>query len=98
MVEKVNLRQSRVVTMRELNQQTSTVIDEINESGQPALLTKHGRFVAMITPLESRIESIVFAADEDLKGLVDAAERREVDGSSRGLPLTAAEAWMAADD
>jgi antitoxin (DNA-binding transcriptional repressor) of toxin-antitoxin stability system len=90
----INLRQSRVVSMRELNQQTSAVIDEINKSGQPALLTKHGHFVALITPLERRVESIVLARDEELQALVDQAEKHEVEGSTRGMALDAAEAWL----
>ncbi|WP_170317005.1 hypothetical protein [Acrocarpospora corrugata] len=37
--------------MRDLNQRTAEVIQEINDSGIPAIITRHGRFVAMITPL-----------------------------------------------
>ncbi len=40
--------------MRELNQHTADVIREINESGKPALITRHGRFVAAIYPLASQ--------------------------------------------
>lgn len=47
-------------TMRELNQNTARVMDEINRSGRPAAITKHGRFVALITPLgDAAIESVV---------------------------------------
>ena len=41
----------RIYTMRELNQHTAKVMGEIEKSGVPAFVTKHGRFVAMITPL-----------------------------------------------
>jgi prevent-host-death family protein len=44
----------RVYTMRELNQRTAEVLREINDDGRPALITRHGRFVAMITPLANR--------------------------------------------
>ena len=49
-----------VFTMRGLNQQTARVIEEIEKAGRPAVITKHGRFIATITPLvpgqvESRI-------------------------------------------
>ena len=39
-------------TMRELNQNTARVMNEIREAGQPAFITSYGRFIAVITPLE----------------------------------------------
>jgi antitoxin (DNA-binding transcriptional repressor) of toxin-antitoxin stability system len=49
--------------MRELNQHTAKVMGEIEKSGVPAFVTKHGRFVAMITPLAAeQIEARVLAA------------------------------------
>jgi antitoxin (DNA-binding transcriptional repressor) of toxin-antitoxin stability system len=47
-----------VYTVRQLNQQTAYVMDQIEKSG-PALITRLGRFVAMITPLKEDIESRV---------------------------------------
>ena len=48
----------RVYTMTELNQQTARVLEEVNRTGQPAVITRHGRFVAMLTPLETgQVES-----------------------------------------
>jgi prevent-host-death family protein len=41
----------QLYTMRQLNQRTADVLREINETGRPALITRHGRFVAMIVPL-----------------------------------------------
>ncbi|GAB2947677.1 hypothetical protein ACFMQL_10015 [Nonomuraea fastidiosa] len=41
----------RIYKMRDLNQRTAEVIQEINESGRPAIVTRHGRFVALISPL-----------------------------------------------
>lgn len=43
----------RIYTMTELNQQTARVLEEVNESGRPAVITRHGRFVAMLTPLSA---------------------------------------------
>ena len=58
----VDLSAAKIYTMRELNQNTAQVIDEINRSGQPAAVTKHGRFIALITPLvNARIESLVLS-------------------------------------
>ena len=49
-------------TMRELSQRTAQVIDDINNNGAPALLTKHGRPIALITPLRgAEVESIVLS-------------------------------------
>ena len=54
--------EAQVYTMRDLNQHTAEVMKEIEEHKAPAFITKHGRFVAMITPLEpGQIESRVLA-------------------------------------
>jgi antitoxin (DNA-binding transcriptional repressor) of toxin-antitoxin stability system len=51
-----------VCTMRDLGQQTARVMAEIENSGQPAFITRHGRFVAVITPLApGQVESQVLA-------------------------------------
>lgn len=56
----IRLDGARTYTMRELNQHTARVLAEINECRQPAAITRHGRFVALITPLEGvEVESIV---------------------------------------
>jgi antitoxin (DNA-binding transcriptional repressor) of toxin-antitoxin stability system len=56
----VELDGAKIYTMRELNQNTAQVIDEINRNGRPAAVTRHGRFVALITPLlNAKIESLV---------------------------------------
>jgi antitoxin (DNA-binding transcriptional repressor) of toxin-antitoxin stability system len=53
----------QIYTMRELGQHAAKVMGEIEQSGIPAFITKHGRFIAMITPLAAgRIESLVLAA------------------------------------
>ena len=51
-----------VYTMRDLNQQTAHVMAAIEKSGKPAFITRHGRFVAIITPLvPGKVESRVLA-------------------------------------
>lgn len=53
-------------TMRELNQRTAAVMQAINDSGQPAAITRRGRFVAIIYPVVSeQIEAVAFAAALD---------------------------------
>ena len=51
-----------VYTMRDLNQQTSQIMSEIEQTGKTAFITKHGRFIATITPLApGKVESLVLA-------------------------------------
>jgi prevent-host-death family protein len=51
-----------VYTMRDLNQRTASIIGEVEKTGKPAFITKHGRFVAKITPLApGHVESRVLA-------------------------------------
>ena len=70
----------KVYTMRELNQNTAQVMDEINRSGQPAAITKHGRFVALITPLaDAEIETVVLSRPGPLAREM---ERRSMDTES----------------
>ena len=52
-----------VFTMRDLNQQTPRLIKEIENTGRPAVITRHGRFIAHITPLApGQVESRVLTA------------------------------------
>jgi prevent-host-death family protein len=54
--------EAQVYTMRDLNQHTAEVMKEIEERKMPAFITRHGRFVAIITPLEpGQVESRVLA-------------------------------------
>jgi antitoxin (DNA-binding transcriptional repressor) of toxin-antitoxin stability system len=52
-----------IFTMRELGQQTARIMTEIEKAGEPAIITRHGRFIAIIRPLApGQVESAVFAA------------------------------------
>ena len=52
--------QALVFTMRELGQQAARIMTEVENSGKPALITRHGRFIAIITPLApGQVESRV---------------------------------------
>lgn len=94
-VDRIQLDKARVVPMRELNQRTAAVLDEINKRGEPAVVTKHGRFVALITPLEHLgVESLVLSADPQLStSLRDEWERGE-EGRAGGKTLAETEAWL----
>lgn len=49
-----------VYTMRQLNQQTALVMDQVEKNG-PALITRLGRFVAVISPLRGDVEARVLS-------------------------------------
>jgi antitoxin (DNA-binding transcriptional repressor) of toxin-antitoxin stability system len=80
---------AQLYTMRELNQRTADVIREINEAGKPALITRHGQFVALITPLANEsVESAVIGAV-----LEHAKNRAQLTGEqSSGVGLDVGEA------
>jgi antitoxin (DNA-binding transcriptional repressor) of toxin-antitoxin stability system len=49
-----------VYSMRELSRQTVRIMMEIEQAGRPAIITRDGRFVAIITPLApGQVESRV---------------------------------------
>ena len=58
--DQINGDKPSIYTMRQLNQETATVIKEIGKNG-PALITRLGRFVAKITPLGEEVESRVLS-------------------------------------
>lgn len=67
------------VTIRELSRHTSGVLDSVQETGRPAFITRNGRLVAAVIPIdEEALEDYVLStvpefveamreADEDLK-------------------------------
>ena len=62
MVQQVSDDDALVYTMRDLNQQTARIMTEIEKTGKPAFITRHGRFVAVVTPLApGQVESRVLA-------------------------------------
>jgi antitoxin (DNA-binding transcriptional repressor) of toxin-antitoxin stability system len=58
--DQVNGDRPDVYTMRTLNQRTASVIDHVIKNG-PVLITRLGRFVAVITPLNPDLESRVLS-------------------------------------
>jgi prevent-host-death family protein len=80
--DRVKLADVKTYTMRELNQNTAQVIDEINDSGRPAMVTKHGRFIALITPMrDAAIEEMVLSHGP----LYDEIVRRDEDTKATSL-------------
>jgi prevent-host-death family protein len=61
--------------MRELNQRTSEVMNEILEEGTPTLVSRYGRPVAVIVPVPSQAETYLLGAlvDDTIRGLGEAS-------------------------
>lgn len=75
---RVAINSSNIYTMRELNQNTARVMEQINASGEPAAITRHGRFVALITPLaDVAVETLVLKES----ALANEIEERATDGN-----------------
>jgi len=94
--QRIDLGHARVVSMRELNQLTSAVIDELNRDGKQAVVTKHGLFVALLTPLAGHhIESVVLAEDHQVQELLEAQDTAEAAGNTpRSVSLGYAETML----
>lgn len=98
-IDRIQLDKARVVPMRELNQRTAAVLDEINNCGEPAVVTKHGRFVALITPIAHLgVESMVLSADPQLSASLHDEWQRGEAGQADGMTLADAEAWLNSPD
>lgn len=49
-----------ICSVRELGQQAARIMSQVEETREPAFITRHGRFVAIITPLApGQVESRV---------------------------------------
>ena len=60
---RMNGDKTLVYTMRALNQQTARIMGLIEKTGKPAFITRHGQFIALITPLApGQVESRVLTA------------------------------------
>lgn len=65
-----------IYTLHEISDRTVRVFEQIMESGRPAGVTLHGRFIALITPIEDgEVESVALTTGSlaDQLEAVDAA-------------------------
>ena len=82
---KVDLGSARIITVRELSRDTAAVLREINESGEPAIVSKHGRLVAMLAPLDgAKLELVALQSASSALPDPDMIDD-EMYGSSRPL-------------
>lgn len=75
----VDDNEALVYTMRDLNQQTASIMSKIEKTGKPAFITRHGRFVAVIRPL----------SPGQAKSRILAEMAREVAQQAQGQPTAA---------
>jgi antitoxin (DNA-binding transcriptional repressor) of toxin-antitoxin stability system len=76
------------VSMTEFNQATSAVVERVH-AGQRLFVTRHGRYLALLTPLPQNLESLLLANAPEFLRTVDTGSR---DGVGHGLPAGIAEA------
>ncbi|MGH9078124.1 MAG: type II toxin-antitoxin system Phd/YefM family antitoxin [Acidimicrobiales bacterium] len=62
------------VGIRELANNTSAVVDEVARSGRPALVTRHGRPVAAVVPVdeEELLDYVLANAPEYVRSMAEA--------------------------
>lgn len=90
MVSGRTVEAAQVYSLTRLNQHCGEVMKEITRSGRPAAVTRHGKFIALITPLtDAGVESVVLSEgplarefDEYERGatMEDSMSPDEVDG------------------
>ncbi|MFH8698864.1 type II toxin-antitoxin system Phd/YefM family antitoxin [Streptomyces chartreusis] len=83
-VEEFAFEENDIVTMRDLGQNAAKTIDKVNETGRPALVTRHGRPQAAIIPLaNAHMATTVLARPESglRKSVVAAEEEMAEDGA-----------------
>ncbi len=75
------------VSIRDLANNASAVVDEVSTSGRPAVVTKHGKPVAAVVPIDQEaLEDWVLAnAPEFVANMAEADE--EIAAGVRGKPL-----------
>ncbi|MFD8491388.1 hypothetical protein [Streptomyces sp. NPDC059712] len=79
---KISLDKARVVTARELAHGTSRILRELQEAGRPALVTRHGRYIAVIQPIADAEVEAISLRSLALEGLEeDDADAESVDVS-----------------
>ncbi|MGI8983213.1 MAG: type II toxin-antitoxin system Phd/YefM family antitoxin [Acidimicrobiales bacterium] len=86
------------VSVRDLAHGASRVIEEVRNSGRPAVITKRGRAVAAIVPIdEEALEDWVLAnAPEFVANMAEA--EAEIAAGVKGVPLEEAFAALGDDE
>jgi antitoxin (DNA-binding transcriptional repressor) of toxin-antitoxin stability system len=65
--QRITLSNAKTFTVRDLNQRTAWVLEEINKHQQPGLITRYGRIVAALVPVaHQEIAEIVLGPATDV--------------------------------
>ena len=80
-----------VYTMRDLNRAAARVMQEIRKSGQPAIITHYGHFIALITPRTPGQALAAIARSIDVTGTANAEMRAGLRGAARETTQTTPE-------
>jgi antitoxin (DNA-binding transcriptional repressor) of toxin-antitoxin stability system len=87
--QRITLSNAKTFTVRDLNQRTAWVLEEINKHQQPALITRYGRIVAALLPVAHQdISEIVLGPPTEFGRGLRAQARADEDGT---LPTHSAE-------
>jgi prevent-host-death family protein len=82
------------VTIRDLARNASRVVADVARTGRPALVTKHGRPVAAVVPIdESELEDMVLARAPEYLAAMTAAD----DDLAAGRTRSAADVFTSSD-
>ena len=75
------------IGIRELANHTSAVVDEVNRTGRPTLVTKNGRPVAVLAAIdeEELLDHVLANSPEYVRSMRTA--EREITRVTRGRPL-----------
>ncbi|HXU24098.1 MAG TPA: type II toxin-antitoxin system Phd/YefM family antitoxin [Tepidiformaceae bacterium] len=74
------------VTIRELSRRTSRVVDAVQETGRPAFVTRNGRLVAAVIPVdEEALEDFILSTAPDFLDAMREADEDLKAGETRSL-------------
>jgi prevent-host-death family protein len=87
------------IGIRELARHASKVVDEVQRTGKPALVTRHGRPAAVIVPVSSgELEDFILATDPEFVESRRQADEELKAGKTRSLASVLHElGWDARD-
>jgi antitoxin (DNA-binding transcriptional repressor) of toxin-antitoxin stability system len=92
---RIGLPEGPVVTTEALDHDVTGALDRINAGGRPVVVTKQGRMVAIITPIEHRgVEATALSHNSDVQRLVEIEAERARCGRITSRSLDDAEAWL----
>jgi prevent-host-death family protein len=76
-----------IIGVRELAERASAIVSGVETTGKPAMVTRHGRPVAVVMPIdeEQLLDYVLANAPEYVRDMREA--EREIAAGVRGIPL-----------